>query len=316
MKISGLILGTATVVLSFARVAQSAETLSGLFATDSTNALTIRVAAVQMEGVHGGIVPNQAKATKLIREAAEQGARYILLPELYALFPIAIWAKSVDDVRAEAQAVPGPLTDQMLALARELKVCIAFGMLEKRGDKMFNSVVFLGPDGISETYSKRCMVTHEGLRKLAEKRSGKVDPKPAKLQGPDEGELFTKGTKEGLVKWGGLKVGVLICADGGFDGWWHYLAANGAQLLAFPVANSGGPLLDPPLPNEIARKYELPMIVANHLPKQMLHIGNSQVINARGEILAKSVSAPDTVVVGDVQIAPAHYRAQGLQGPP
>ena len=45
------------------------------------------------------------------------------------------------------------------------------------------------------------------------------------------------------------------------------------------------------------------MIFANHLPDQMLHIGNSQVINAQGEILAKSVSAPDTVVVGDIRLA-------------
>jgi predicted amidohydrolase len=265
----------------------------------------VRVGAVQMRGVPGGIEANLAKADKLIREAAGQGARYILLPELYALFPIAIWAKTVDEVRAEAQTVPGPLTEHMTALARELNVFIAFGMIEIRDDKMFNTAVFLGPDGISDTYSKRCMVTHEGLRKLAEKRSGKAAPEPAGPLGPDEEDLFTKGTTDGLVRWGDLTVGTLICADGGFDGWWRQLAEGGAQLFAFPVANSGGPLLDPPEPHEIARKYGIPMIFANHLPDQPLHIGNSQVIGAAGGIAAKSVSVPDTVVVADVRIMPS-----------
>ena len=68
-----------------------------------TAARTIRVAAVQMRGEQGGIEVNQAKAEVLIREAADRGAEFILLPELYGLFPVAIWAKTADEVRREAQ---------------------------------------------------------------------------------------------------------------------------------------------------------------------------------------------------------------------
>ena len=126
-----------------------------------------------------------------------------MLPELYALFPVAIWAKTVDEVRAEAQPIPGPLTDHMTALARELKVYIAFGMVEKRGDKMFNTVVFLGPEGISDTYSKRCMVTHEGCASWPRRRRQARGPKPTEPQGPDEGDLFRREPRRAWSSWGG-----------------------------------------------------------------------------------------------------------------
>jgi predicted amidohydrolase len=266
--------------------------------------LRIRVAAIQLRGEPGGIAVNQAKAEKMIREAARQGARYILLPELYGLFPVAIAPQTVDEVRKEAQPVPGPLTDGMVALARELKVNIGFGMVESQGDKLFNAAVFVDAGGIAGTYRKRAMVTHAGLRKLAERQSGKPAPLPAKPLGPDEGDLFTKGTDDGVITWGGLKIGVLICADGAFDGFWKHLSDSGAQMLCWPVANSGGPLLEPPFPPDITKKYGLPMLFANHLPKQLLHEGNSQILDSTGTVVAKSHAQPDTIVIGDIVVAP------------
>lgn len=278
---------------------------------DSGSTRTIRVAAVQLRGEPGGIAPNLAKAERMIREAAAQGARYILLPELYGLFPVAIAPKTIDEVYKESQPVPGLLTDRMTSLSRELDIAIGFGMAERVGERMRNTAVFVDPSGIVGVYSKRAMVTHEGLRKLAEKHSGKPVAPPKEPLGPDEGTLFEKGEGNGVFWWGGVKTGVLICADGGFDGFWQYLADQGVQLLCWPVANSGGPLLQPPFPRDVSRKYHLPMIFANHLPDQMLHEGNSEIVNAQGEAVAKAEKRqPDVVVVGDVEIAPTAARPQ------
>lgn len=279
---------------------------------DSGSSRTIRVAAVQLRGEPGGIAVNVAKAERLIREAAGKGARYILLPEVPALFPVSINPKTVDEVFNEAQPVPGPLSDRMTSLSRELNVNIAFGMAEKVGAKMRNSAVFVDPSGIVGIYSKRALVTHESIRAWSERNTGKPVPPPTGPESPDEATLFEKGDKDGLFMWGGVKTGVLVCADGGAEGFWQYLADNGAQLLCWPVANSGGPLLPPPFPQDVARKYHLPLIFANHLPKQMLHIGNSQIIGAAGEVVSKGKeSEPDIVVVGDVEIPPARKSSGG-----
>jgi predicted amidohydrolase len=268
------------------------------FAVDRSTTPTIRVAAVQMRAeLTGGLAANERKAERLVREAAAQGARYILFPEVCALFPSAGNSYRVEDFAPEAQPVPGPLTDHMVALARELKVCIAIGMAEKQGATLYNAQVFVDPTGVVGVYHKRCLITHASLKAFAERRTGRPAEPPKGPVALDEATLFAPGKGDG-------KTGVLICADGGFDGFWAYLAANGAQLLCYPVNNSGGPLLSPPWPDDIARKYARPVIFANHIPVAALHVGNSQIIDARGEIVARAESAPDKVIVADVEIPP------------
>jgi predicted amidohydrolase len=271
----------------------------------------IRVAAVQMEGVAGGIQPNLEKATELIEQAAARGARYILFPEVYALFPDIGSARSLEEARRLAEPVPGPVTDHMLALARKLQVNIALGMAEKRGDKLYNSVVFVSPGGIAGVYSKRALVTHASMRAWSERLAGKPLPDYKEPETLDEATTFAPGEGNGLFAWGGVKTGALICADGGFDGFWGWLAVNGAELVCFPSASGGKPEPGQRTVAEIARKHRLPILFANHIRHAILFFGNSQIVDARGRVLANAGTDFDQVIVADLALPAGKASAGG-----
>ena len=127
--------------------------VAGLASSVEARPRTIRVAAVQLESVGGSVDENADKAVRLIREAASRGARYIVLPELYALFPAARDHRTAADVRAEAQPIDGPLTRRLTALARELEVNVVYGMAERRGETLYDSAVFVEPTGVVGVYA-------------------------------------------------------------------------------------------------------------------------------------------------------------------
>src|SRR3989442_244749 len=73
-------------------------------------------AAVQMSS--GADRPaNLARAEALVREAAGRGARLVVLPEVFA------WRGPRAEEAAVAEPIPGPTTERLAALARELSIC-------------------------------------------------------------------------------------------------------------------------------------------------------------------------------------------------
>jgi predicted amidohydrolase len=127
----------------------------------------IRVGLIQMNARLYDKQYNLVRAERLIRQAAARGARIVCTPEAavqgYARvdFPP---GTSLDDPKivAErarildaAEKIPGPATDRIAALARELGVWVVFGMDENRDGRLFNTAVLICPLGkIAGTYSK------------------------------------------------------------------------------------------------------------------------------------------------------------------
>jgi nitrilase len=119
---------------------------------------TTTVAAVQAAYVLMDQQATLAKALGLIRDAAETGARIIVLPE--AFIPgTPIWIDTVpiwegdDDWYAllveQAVVVPGPVTETLGELARELGVYVVLGVQERdpHGSTIYNTTLYVGPDG-------------------------------------------------------------------------------------------------------------------------------------------------------------------------
>ncbi len=160
-----------------------------------------------------------------IREAAGQGARFVLTPEgTNLLSPDRAWKESV--LRTEAE---DPTLKQLRALAAELGIWLLIGSLSLRADdpsetRSVNRSLMIGPDGaIAARYDKMHMfdVTiseSESYRESASFRPGAkavVTPGPAGAAAP---------------------VGLSVCYDLRFAYLYRRLAQGGARILTVPAA--------------------------------------------------------------------------------
>lgn len=101
-----------------------------------------------------------AKAQSYVADAAQRGAKVVVLPEAYLGgypkgldFGVTVGARS-DRGREEfrryfesAVRVPGPETDALALLAQDLGVHIVAGVVERAGATLYCTAVFLGPGG-------------------------------------------------------------------------------------------------------------------------------------------------------------------------
>jgi N-carbamoylputrescine amidase len=176
---------------------------------------SFRIGLVQMSC---SLDPNEnlAKAEWKVREAAAKGAQVICLPELFRSQYFCREEKA--ELFALAESIPGPSTEALGRLARELKVVIVGSLFERRAAGLYhNTVAVLGPDGeITGLYRK--------------------------MHIPDDPLYFEKfyftpgdlGFSSVATPFG--KLGVLICWDQWYPEGARIAALTGADLLVYPTA--------------------------------------------------------------------------------
>ena len=183
----------------------------------------IKVAAIQLSCA-AELETNLAQAEKLVRQAADEGAKIILLPELFERLYFC------QERRYEyyAYATPveeNPAVQRLSAVARELEVVLPVSFYEKDGTRLFNSIAMLDADGsVMGVYRK----THI--------------PDDHYYQ---EKFYFTPGNT-GFKVWDTRygRVGVGICWDQWFPEAARAMALLGADILLYPTAIGSEPILD------------------------------------------------------------------------
>jgi predicted amidohydrolase len=113
--------------------------------------MTTKIAAVQTNPKLMSPGENLKGIMDAAREAAENQAKLIVFPECALTGYI---FHSREEALPYAEAIPGPSTEELSSLCKELKVYIIFGLLEKEGDKLFNAAAFIGPEGLIGKYRK------------------------------------------------------------------------------------------------------------------------------------------------------------------
>jgi len=135
---------------------------------------TVRVAAIQATPVILDAEACVAKAIRLLEDAAAQGAELAVLPETFIpLYPSNRWAKGAagfggwDELwgrlHANSVDVPGPLTDELVAAAKRLKLHVVIGINERDGGSLYNASLLLGPGGLLRKHRKLMPTQHERL---------------------------------------------------------------------------------------------------------------------------------------------------------
>jgi predicted amidohydrolase len=189
----------------------------------------VSVAAVNFNPVIGDKQATLAKLEADVVEAAAQGANLVVFPE-----EALSGAGSCADCRAAAgpceahlefaETVPGPTTERVARLARELDVYVIFGLPERdREDArvLYNAAAIVAPEGIRGTYRKIHLGSPPWVTEGITFRPGNALPIWETRYGP---------------------IGVLIC----YDFWLNpelsrLLALKGARLIANCCASFAGP---------------------------------------------------------------------------
>ncbi|MEQ1771244.1 MAG: nitrilase-related carbon-nitrogen hydrolase, partial [Devosia sp.] len=180
--------------------------------------MTLRVAALQMQsGTTPG--PNLDALERLAREAAAQGATYVLSPEVTVVF-----AESREGLRAVAGPWEGnPAIARCASIASQLHLWLHLGSLAVALDdgRFANRSVLFGPDGaVAATYDKIHLfdATLPGVREYRESAT------------------YRGGDVAVVTDVAGAKLGLTICYDVRFPALHRALAEAGAEILAIPAA--------------------------------------------------------------------------------
>lgn len=159
---------------------------------------------------------NFRRAEQGIRNAAQEGANVVCLPELF----LGPYFCQTEDHQwfSLAEPIPGPSTERLAKLAGELGVVIIASLFEKRAEGLYhNTTAILDADG---SY-------------LGKYRKMHIPDDPNYY----EKFYFTPGDL-GYLSWDTrhLKAGVLICWDQWYPEAARLTALTGAQVLFYPTA--------------------------------------------------------------------------------
>lgn len=175
----------------------------------------VKVGLVQMSCV-ADKATNLAKAIEGIRNAAAQGAQIVCLQELFTSLYFCD-EEDYDNFKL-AEAIPGPSTEALAAIAAELGVVIIASLFEKRAQGLYhNTVAVLDADG-----------AYLG--------------KYRKMHIPDDPNYYEKfyftpgdlGYK--VFKTRFATIGVLICWDQWYPEAARITSLMGAEMLFYPTA--------------------------------------------------------------------------------
>jgi predicted amidohydrolase len=243
---------------------------------------------------------NVTRAVEMIRRAANEGCRIVVLPECLDLG----WTDP-SAVRAAAP-IPGERSDELIAAARASGIYVVAGLTEREHDKVYNAAILLSSTG-------ELLLRHRKINELDIATS-----------------MYATGTGLAVRHTELGTIGVTICADNFPDSLVlaHSVARMGAQMLLSPCAwavdadhdNSRDPYgqlwLDSYVP--LARLYDLTVIGVSNVgwirggPWQGRKcIGCSLAVGPGGHVIARGPygeAAEDLIVV---EVAPQATIARG-----
>lgn len=236
-----------------------------------------KIAAVQMDCRLGDVAANRDKVLVRIDEAARLGATVVVFPECvltgYAF-------NSLAEAMPHGESVHGPSIAAIASACAKSKVFAVIGMLEREAERLFNSCVLLGPNGVVASYRKIHLP----------------------FLGVDR--FTTPGDRPFAVHdIGGLKIGMSICYDGSFPETTRVLMLQGADLVVLPTNwPAGAESTIKHLVQCRALENHLYYAAVNRVgvERDTHYIGQSKIVNVNGELLTSAGSDEEAILVAEI----------------
>ncbi|MBW8884368.1 MAG: nitrilase family protein [Planctomycetia bacterium] len=284
----------------------------------------IRVAAVQFQHAPGDKAANLATIGRFVALAAAQQVEIIAFPECCISGYWHLRKLTREELTALAEPVPdGPAAQRLLSLSKKAGMTIGGGLVERDGEKLYNSYFVAMPDGRWARHRKLHVFVSEFL---------------------SPGDQYTVFDTPH-----GCRVGVLICYDNNLVENVRITALAGAEILLAPHqtggCRSGSPCAMGPIdvslwqnrqknPDAIRAEFQgdkgrgwltrwLParahdngmfLVFANGVgqDEDEVRTGNAMVIDCYGRIVAESKAIEGDLVIADLD-ASLRDRCTGLR---
>ncbi|HBO03299.1 MAG TPA: N-carbamoylputrescine amidase [Eubacterium sp.] len=259
----------------------------------------VKYAGIQMQCTKS-VEENIAKADKMVRKAASEGAKIILLPELFERqyfcqernYDYYLYARSLEEDEA---------VNHFKKVAAELEVVLPISFYEKDVNVFYNTTAVIDADGsVLGIYRK----THI--------------PDDHYYQ---EKFYFTPGDT-GFKVWDTRygKIGIGICWDQWFPETARGMAVQGAEILFYPTAIGSEPILEVDSMPHWRRCMQghaacnvIPVVAANRIGEEyvepsdenggqkssLVFYGSSFVTDSTGEIVMQASRDKEDIVYGE-----------------
>ena len=261
----------------------------------------VKVAALQFS-CSKDVQENINKAEKMVKEAADNGANIILLPELFER-QYFCQEKRYDYYNYALPLEKNPAVNRFKEVAKELGVVIPVSFYERDIDRLFNTVAMIDADGSVLGIYRKTHIPDDHFYQ--------------------EKFYFTPGDS-------GFKVfdthfgciGVGICWDQWFPETVRCMAVQGAEMLLYPTAIGSEPILDVDSNSHWRRVMQghaaanlMPVVAANRIGVETVEpckenagqsssldfYGCSFIADATGDIIA-SAKQEETILYGEFDL--------------
>ncbi|MBP1737463.1 MAG: N-carbamoylputrescine amidase [Oscillospiraceae bacterium] len=255
----------------------------------------VKVAVIQMSCTHQR-EENIEHAERLVRQAASQGAQFILLQELFETLYFCQEEKP-DYYDLSTELEENPAVRHFQSVARELGVVLPISFYEKRNNARYNSAAVIDADG----------------QLLGVYRKSHIPDGP----GYEEKYYFNPGDT-GFRVWNTRygKIGVGICWDQWFPEAARCMALMGAELIFYPTAIGS----EPESPGVDSRDHWrrcmighsacnlIPVAASNRIGTERIgaseiqFYGSSFITGSTGELVAEAGRTEEAVLVAEFDL--------------
>ena len=255
----------------------------------------VKVAAVQMS-CSWDREENIRKAESFVRTAAGNGARIILLQELFET-PYFCQKEKAEYFALATPVEENPAVRRLSALARELGVVLPVSFFERANQARYNTVAVLDSDGaLLGTYRKSHIPDGPGYEE-------KYYFNPGDL-----------GVKVWRTKYADIGVG--ICWDQWYPELARSMALQGAEILFYPTAIGSEPL-DPSIDSmehwrTVQRGHAganlMPVVAANRVGTETIDdssitfYGSSFIADEHGSLVASADRSSETTLLHEFDL--------------
>lgn len=242
------------------------------------------------------------KAEKLVRQAASQGAKLVLLPELFET-KYFCQERRYEHYELALPTEENPAVKRFLEVSEELELVIPVSFYERSGNVLYNSIAMLDCGKLLGVYRK----THIPDDHFYQEKF-----------------YFTPGNT-GFKVWDTSvgKVGVGICWDQWFPETARCMAIDGAEILLYPTAIGSEPIIECDSSGHWRRCMQghsaanlLPVVAANRIgtekiepceenafqKSELTFYGSSFITDGTGDLIESASKTEETVLIHEFDL--------------